>query len=87
MYVNDEDDIHSKKTQIKAEYAGSFVNVPHKHRHGDQSKKMKTTLSLGLTDLIEDLGADDDETVTVTLVARCGKEAVIINDIKIEFSS
>jgi len=87
VYVNDEDDIHSKKTQIRTEYAGSFVNVPHKHRHGKQSKKMKTNLRLGLKDLIEELGADDDEAITVTLVPRCGNEAVIINDIKIVLSS
>ena len=87
VYVNDEDDIPSKKTRVKTEYAGSFVNVPHKHKHNKESKKMKTSLRLGLTDLIEELGADDDEGVTVTLVPRSGKDVVVVKDVKIEFAS
>ncbi|XP_074274122.1 polyphenol oxidase, chloroplastic-like [Silene latifolia] len=88
VYINDEDDIPSKKTKIRTEYAGSFVNVPHKHKRGDDhSKKVKTTLRLGLTEIIEDLGADDDEGVTVTLIPRSGKDGIVIKSMKIEFSS
>ncbi|KAL9234090.1 hypothetical protein vseg_008998 [Gypsophila vaccaria] len=89
VYVNDEDDVPTKKTQIRTEYAGSFVNVPHKHKHGTHSKMMKTTFRLGLTEIIEDLGADDDEGVTVTLIPRSGKKnnAIIIKSMKIELSS
>nr|BAM15848.1 hypothetical protein [Portulaca oleracea] len=87
VYVNDEDDVPLKKTIVKTEYAGSFANVPHKHKHKKEHRKMKTTLRLGLTDLIEDLGADDDDGVMVTLVPRSGKEVTIIKDVKIEFAS
>ncbi|KAK9714727.1 hypothetical protein RND81_06G115100 [Saponaria officinalis] len=90
VYINDEDDIPTKKTQIRTEYAGSFVNVPHKHKHGGHSKSMmKTTFRVGLSEIIDDLGADDDDGVTVTLIPRSGKKnnAIIIKSLKIEFSS
>ncbi|KAL9234088.1 hypothetical protein vseg_008997 [Gypsophila vaccaria] len=89
VYVNDEDDVPTKKTQIRTEYAGSFVNVPHEHKHDGHIKMMKTTFRLGLTEIIEDLGADDDEGVTVTLSPRSGKKnnGIIIKSMKIELSS
>ncbi|KAF2325747.1 hypothetical protein GH714_034968 [Hevea brasiliensis] len=81
VYVNDEHD--SPSGPDKSEFAGSFVNVPHVHKHG---KKMKTYLRLGITDLLEDLGAEDDHSVVVTLVPRNGKGHVRIGGIKIEFA-
>ncbi|KAJ7968510.1 Polyphenol oxidase [Quillaja saponaria] len=87
VYVNDEDDLPSGPD--KTEFAGSFVNVPHhKHKHNKNSNKhmknMVTSLGLGLTDLLEDLEVEDDETVVVTLVPRFGKGHVSIKGIKIE---
>ena len=55
VYINDEDEIPSKKFQVRAEYAGSFVNVPHKHKIGEEHGH-KTTFRVGLTELIEELG-------------------------------
>ncbi|KAF8409312.1 hypothetical protein HHK36_005386 [Tetracentron sinense] len=83
IYINDEDDKGSSPDT--AEFAGSFVNVPHKH--GKKNEKLKTCLRLGITDLLEDLEAEDDETVVVTLVPRQGKGVVTIGGIKIEFGS
>ncbi|KAJ4703427.1 Polyphenol oxidase [Melia azedarach] len=81
VYVNDEDEkpIGPENT----EFAGSFVNVPHKHKHG---KKMKTCLRLGLTDSLEDLGAEADDSVIVTLVPRYGKGLVRVGGIRIDFA-
>lgn len=87
VYINDEDDVPSKRNQMKAEYAGSFVNVPHKHKHGEDKHLMETTFRVGLTELIDELGADDDDGVTVNLVPRAGKDNVVIKSVKIEFSS
>ncbi|KAJ8423529.1 hypothetical protein Cgig2_030024 [Carnegiea gigantea] len=87
VYVNDEDEIPSKKTRLRSEYAGSYVHIPHVHRHGGKNKKVKNSLRLGLTDLIEDLGADNDDALMVTLVPRAGKDAVVITNVKIEFAS
>nr|AGC55012.1 polyphenoloxidase [Suaeda salsa] len=85
VYVNDEDETPSKENRSQTEYAGSFVNVPHKHRHGDAGNVMSTTVKFGLTDLMEDLGADDDEGIDVTFVPRTGTESVVIKDVRIEF--
>ncbi|KAB5533974.1 hypothetical protein DKX38_017060 [Salix brachista] len=80
VYINDEDD--SLSAPDKTEFAGSFVNVPHKHKHG---KKMSTCFKLALTDLLEDLEAEDDDSVVVTLVPRYGEGLAKIGGIKIEF--
>ncbi|KAF5183700.1 Polyphenol oxidase protein [Thalictrum thalictroides] len=61
----------------KSQFAGSFVNVPHKH-----GMKMNTFLRLEITDLVEDIGAEDDDKVMVSLVPRQGKD-VSIQGIKI----
>ncbi|WVY93553.1 hypothetical protein V8G54_032641 [Vigna mungo] len=80
VFINDEDD-----TQIRpdnTEFAGSFVSVPHTHKH--KNKDIKTCLRLGLTDLLEELEVEDDDSVMVTLVPRHGKGRVTIRNIKIE---
>ncbi|KAL2931928.1 Polyphenol oxidase chloroplastic [Bienertia sinuspersici] len=85
VYVNDEDEVPTKENRIQTEYAGSFVNVPHKHKHGASDNLMTTTIKLGLTDLIEDLGADDDEGIDITFVPRTGTDSVVIKAVRIEF--
>nr|APO14262.1 polyphenol oxidase 3 [Luffa aegyptiaca] len=80
VFINDEDDKEIRPDNT--EFAGSFVNVPHKHGH---KKNVKTGLRLGITELLEDLDADDDDSVRVTLVPRSGKGLVSIAGIKIEF--
>ncbi|CAL5411198.1 unnamed protein product [Camellia sinensis] len=67
-----------------SEFAGSFVNVPHGHKHG---KKTETCLRLGISELLEDLEADDDESILVTLAPRKGCDALIIGGLDIEFDS
>ncbi|OVA00541.1 Polyphenol oxidase [Macleaya cordata] len=81
VYINAEDEIGPDKS----EFAGSFVNVPHKH--GKTKKKLNTCLRLGISDLLEDLDADDDDDVLVTLVPKQGKGVVSIEGIKIVFAS
>lgn len=82
VYVNDEDD--SPSGPDKSEFAGSFVSVPQKH---ENKKKLKTCLRLALTDLLEDLEAEDDDSVAVTLVPRNGKGLVTVGGLKIEYAS
>ncbi|XP_039019709.1 polyphenol oxidase, chloroplastic-like [Hibiscus syriacus] len=82
VYVNVEDEANIGPDNT--EFAGSFVNVPHKHRHG---KTLKTCLRLGLSDLLEDLGAEDDDSVMVILVPKCVNGNVKIDGIKIEFDN
>ncbi|RZC47103.1 hypothetical protein C5167_040063 [Papaver somniferum] len=73
VFINDEDEVGPESS----EFAGSFTNMPHIHRRKDE--KMKTCLKLGITDLLEDLDAEDDDDVLVTIVPRDsgrGKEAI-----------
>lgn len=79
VFVNDEDEGMSGADNT--EFAGSFVNVPHKHKHG---KNVNTRLRLGISELLEDLDAEDDEDVLVTLVPKNGCGGVFIKGIKIE---
>ncbi|MCI54508.1 polyphenol oxidase, partial [Trifolium medium] len=86
VIVNDEDD---KVIGVEnTEFAGSFVSLSHSHNHGNKKKKKNsvTSLRLGLTDLLEGLNADDDDTIVVTLIPRYGDD-VKISGIKIEFES
>ncbi|KAK7412312.1 hypothetical protein VNO78_03765 [Psophocarpus tetragonolobus] len=83
VYINDEDDVPGGPS--KTEFAGSFVSVRHKHKH--KQWKMKTNLRLGITELLEDLDAEDDEHVVVTLVPKFGKGHVTVGGIKIELDN
>uniref|UniRef100_A0A5B6ZD77 Putative polyphenoloxidase n=1 Tax=Davidia involucrata TaxID=16924 RepID=A0A5B6ZD77_DAVIN len=84
VYINDERDVPSGPD--KTEFAGSFTNLPHKHKkHG---KKVRTCLRLGITELLEELGAEDDDSLLVTLVPRSGGSGVVtIGGIKVDFDS
>lgn len=69
------------------EFAGSYVNVPRKHQPSKGPKTLKTNLKLGITDLIDDLECEGDESVDVTLVPRTAKGKIKIGGVRIEFSS
>ncbi|GER53930.1 polyphenol oxidase [Striga asiatica] len=77
VFVNDEDD--GSDELDKAEYAGTFAQVPHKNR----AASGKSNITLRLTELYEDIDVDDDDTVVVTLVPRSNGESVTIGGIKI----
>ncbi|GAA0173759.1 hypothetical protein LIER_27307 [Lithospermum erythrorhizon] len=79
VFINDEDD--PKSAPDKSEFAGSFVNVPHKHK---SSKKIKTKLRLAITEVMEDLDTEGDEHIMVTLVPKNNGGRVTIGGIKIE---
>uniref|UniRef100_A0A5B7BQI1 Putative polyphenoloxidase n=1 Tax=Davidia involucrata TaxID=16924 RepID=A0A5B7BQI1_DAVIN len=83
VYINDERDAPTGPEN--SEFAGSFINLAHKHsKHGT---KISSCLRLGITDLLEDLGAEDDDSVLVTLVPASKSDVVTIGGIKIEFDS
>ncbi|KAK7362890.1 hypothetical protein VNO77_05015 [Canavalia gladiata] len=83
VFINDEDD--KVIGPSNAEFAGSFVSLPHSHVH--KNKKINTCLRLGITELLEDLEADNDDTILVTLVPKYGKGLVTIKGITIELLS
>ncbi|GLJ11685.1 hypothetical protein SUGI_0174610 [Cryptomeria japonica] len=78
------------------EYAGTFSNVPHHHEHGDESAKenankknpfRKSSFRVGITEILEDLGATEDENIVVTLVPKGDFKAnpIKISSIKIDY--
>ncbi|PIN11267.1 hypothetical protein CDL12_16134 [Handroanthus impetiginosus] len=77
VFVNDEDD--NADELDRAEYAGTFAQVPHKTKN----KKGKSNITLRLTELYDDIDVADDDTVVVTLIPRSNGEHVSIGDIKI----
>ncbi|KAI3457554.1 hypothetical protein Pfo_014217 [Paulownia fortunei] len=77
VFVNDEDD--NSEELDKAEYAGTFAQVPHKTK----DKKGKSNISLRLTELYEDIDVADDDTIVVTLIPRSNGDDVTIGGIKI----
>lgn len=77
VYVNDEDD--DKKELDRAEYAGTFAQIPHRTK----DKKDTSTISLKLTELYEDIDVTDDDEIVVTLIPKANGKAVTIGGIKI----
>ncbi|XP_062186394.1 polyphenol oxidase I, chloroplastic-like [Phragmites australis] len=55
------------------EMAGSFVTLKHP---GKEGMVMRTSMRVALNELLEDLGADGDESITVTLVPARGKARI-----------
>ncbi|XWS12693.1 hypothetical protein CRYUN_Cryun37aG0112300 [Craigia yunnanensis] len=81
VYINDEDDEEPTGPE-DSEFAGSFTNLPHNHHHG---KKLETNLTLPLSDLLEDLDVEGDDSIVVTLVPKDGKGLVTVGNIKIDY--
>ncbi|KAK6268809.1 hypothetical protein QUC31_012969 [Theobroma cacao] len=81
VYINDEDD-EAPSGPEDAEFAGSFTNIPHNHKH---AKKLETSFSLAISDLLEDLDVEGDDNIVVTLVPRRGKGLVTVGNIKINY--
>nr|UUJ74937.1 polyphenol oxidase [Cephalotaxus hainanensis] len=81
-----------------AEYAGTFANVPH-HQHHHEQRSSKTKLSnvkspyrkssfkVGITEILEDLNASEDEDIVVTLIPKGDfkNDPIKISSIKIEY--
>uniref|UniRef100_A0A2P2INC1 Uncharacterized protein MANES_17G042600 n=1 Tax=Rhizophora mucronata TaxID=61149 RepID=A0A2P2INC1_RHIMU len=79
VFINDEDE--KQITPDNSEFAGSYVNVPHKHKG---KSTLKTSLRLAITTLLEELDADADDNLVVTIVPRVGQGLVTIGGLKTE---
>ncbi|KAI3829524.1 hypothetical protein L1987_03650 [Smallanthus sonchifolius] len=80
VLVNDADD-GVETTATSSEFAGTFSQVPHKH--GDKML-MTSGAAFGITELLEDMEAEGDEYVLVTLVPRVGTDDATVSEIKIQ---
>ncbi|XP_028775517.1 polyphenol oxidase, chloroplastic-like [Neltuma alba] len=81
VYVHREGEFSGPGGPTTTELAGSFVSVPRHHK----KLTMKTNMRFGITELLRDLGADDDRSVVVTLVPQTGDGRVTIERIRIEY--
>ncbi|CAL0309360.1 unnamed protein product [Lupinus luteus] len=79
VFINEKDNKLIRPNNI--EFAGSFVSVPHSHKH---KNKINTSLKLGISDLLEALKVENDDSVVVTLAPKYGKGKVQISGIKID---
>ncbi|OMO76490.1 Tyrosinase [Corchorus capsularis] len=77
VFINDEDDEVPTGPQ-DSQFAGTFTNIPHMG-----GMQMKSNLVLGISEVLEDLDVEGDETIVVTLAPREGK--VTIGNIKIDY--
>ncbi|CAL5070041.1 unnamed protein product [Urochloa decumbens] len=73
-------------TTAAAECAGSVALPPHAVRMGnDKGAAMSTAARFGISDLLDDIGADGDKTVVVSLVPRCAGDTVTVGGVRIEY--
>eukprot|EP00249_Psilotum_nudum_P034335 c53283_g1_i1 orf=244-2115(-) len=70
-----------------SEYAGTFYNLPHFGKHAGMKKVRKSNFRIGVGEVLRELGVEDDENFTVTIVPRAKSAAVpfSIKDVKIEY--
>ncbi|XP_006644832.1 polyphenol oxidase, chloroplastic-like [Oryza brachyantha] len=74
---------HEKVELGGREMAGSFVCLKHHMNDGENGEGVETTMRLALSEILKDLGAEEDESVAVTLVPRYGN--VRIGGLRIEY--
>ncbi|CAH1450037.1 unnamed protein product [Lactuca virosa] len=80
VLVNVQDDVSAISPE-DSEFAGSFAQLPHNHR---DDMLMTSGARFGLTELLEDIQAEDDEFILVTLVPKVWFDDVTIDEIKVE---
>ncbi|GMJ14355.1 hypothetical protein HRI_005104700 [Hibiscus trionum] len=79
--INDLDDETPARPE-DSEFAGSFSTIPHGIDHPDS--KINTSLTLPISELLKDLGIEDEDYIEVSLVPKEGKGLVSIGNIKID---
>ncbi|PHU29006.1 Polyphenol oxidase F, chloroplastic [Capsicum chinense] len=66
----------------KAEFAGSYTSLP--HVHGDNTTHVTSvTFRLAITELLEDIGLEDEDTIAVTLIPKKGGEGISVEGAEI----
>ncbi|KAK4364840.1 hypothetical protein RND71_016198 [Anisodus tanguticus] len=65
----------------KTEFAGSHTNLP--HVHGNPNRPV-SNFDLAITELLEDNGLEDEDTIAVTVVPKKGGELISIGCVEIK---
>uniref|UniRef100_A0ACD5V285 Uncharacterized protein n=1 Tax=Avena sativa TaxID=4498 RepID=A0ACD5V285_AVESA len=66
--------------------AGSVALTPHVVRQNKKKGSVKTMARFGVCDLMDNIGADGDKTVVVSLVPMCGGELVTVGGVSIGYT-
>jgi polyphenol oxidase len=66
--------------------AGSVALTPHMVRQNKKKGSVKTVARFGVCDLMDNIGADGDKTVVVSLMPRCGGELVTVGGVSIGYA-
>ncbi|CAM0902901.1 unnamed protein product [Alopecurus aequalis] len=66
--------------------AGSVAMTPHMVSQNKKKGPVKTVARFGICDLMDNIGADGDKTVVVSLVPRCGGELVTVGGVSIGYA-
>lgn len=74
----------SNSKQDKGELVGTYSRIRHSHVHGKNGERDTLKYKLGITGVVERIGADGDENLVVTLVPRTGN--MIVGGIHIELA-
>ncbi|OIT32492.1 PREDICTED: polyphenol oxidase E, chloroplastic-like [Nicotiana attenuata] len=85
VFINEDEDVKAKVLD-RAEYVGSFANLPHMHNEaGDQNTAatIPATMSLAITEILEDCGLEDEEEIVVILVPHSGGKEITIGSVEI----
>ncbi|XP_019181147.1 PREDICTED: catechol oxidase B, chloroplastic-like [Ipomoea nil] len=77
VFLNEDEDVNTKELD-RMEYSGSFANLPHVHEGGSATPK-KTTFTLAISELIQDLGLKGEDKVLVALVPKAGGKFVTVD--------
>ncbi|XP_057812429.1 polyphenol oxidase I, chloroplastic-like [Salvia miltiorrhiza] len=77
VFVNDEDD--KPEDLARAEFAGSFTQIPHRVRAAESANDLR----LNLRELYENINIADDDFIVVTIVPHINGDDVTIGGIKI----
>ncbi|KAF3636190.1 Polyphenol oxidase B, chloroplastic [Capsicum annuum] len=71
----------------KTEFAGSYTSLPHVHGPNQTNHIATVVFQLAITELLEDIGLEDENTIAVTLVPRKGGEGISIGGVEINLAS
>lgn len=86
VFINLPEEDESVGTDI-SEYAGSFFNVPHLGKKAGEAKRIrKSNFRLGIGEVLKELGLEDDDSFSVTVIPRCQTSFPIsIDSVKLEY--
>ncbi|KAK4364841.1 hypothetical protein RND71_016199 [Anisodus tanguticus] len=67
----------------KVEFSGSYTSLPHVHANHNSSPE-GISFQLAITELLEDIGLEDEDTIAVTVVPKAGAETISIEGAEIK---